>query len=87
MITVVSMVSGRSAGFWGSHHRRFLPSKPWSAIPTWHRTGPGQARQDGLDMAAIKQVFDGSRGDMGLARFGTSYAAKGAPLPAARWRG
>ncbi|MCS5602517.1 MAG: hypothetical protein NZ734_10010 [Paracoccus sp.] len=33
MITVVSMVSGRSAGFWGSHHRHSTASRLGSETP------------------------------------------------------
>lgn len=76
MITVVSMVSGRSAGFWGSHHplagRRFAPQicreatyYAFKAVERDPGRASDRARQDRLDMAAIKQVFDGSRGRYG----------------------
>ena len=76
MITVVSMVSGRSAGFWGSHHplasRRFASQicreatyYAFKAVERDPDLASGRARQDQLDMAAIKQAFDGSRGRYG----------------------
>ena len=65
-------MSGRSAGFWGSHHRRFIPSRPWSATPIWHRTAPGRI---GWIWPQSSRLSMTAEADMARARSGTVRTA------------
>jgi transposase InsO family protein len=56
------LVSGRSAGFWGIAPSTYYAFKAVERDPD---LASGRAKQDRLDMAAIKQAFDGSRGRYG----------------------
>ena len=52
-----SLVSGRSAGFWGSHHRRIYERKAVERDPD---LASDRAKQDKEDSREIMRVFDAS---------------------------
>lgn len=83
-VSVACLVSGRSAGFWGSHPRRIMPSRLWSAIRTWPRIGPGKTDWTWLRSSRPSMA---AGDDMARARSGISCTETVTTSLAARWRG